>query len=52
MVSGIVRAGGAALLLGLTGGPLHARFAWRIAAQSGAMENRLDVLEWFKRGCP
>ncbi len=27
-------------------------FAWRIAAQSGAMENRLDVLEWFSRDCP
>jgi hypothetical protein len=27
-------------------------FAWRIAAQSGAMENRLDVLEWFRRDCP
>lgn len=27
-------------------------FAWRIAAQSGAMENRLDVLERFRRECP
>jgi hypothetical protein len=27
-------------------------FAWRIAAQSGAMENRLEVLRWFTRDCP
>jgi hypothetical protein len=27
-------------------------FAWRIAAQSGAMENRLDVLQWLARDCP
>jgi hypothetical protein len=27
-------------------------FAWRIAAQSGAMENRLEVLQWFARDCP
>jgi hypothetical protein len=27
-------------------------FAWRIAAQSGAMENRLDILERFRRECP
>ncbi|HEU5171080.1 MAG TPA: hypothetical protein VFU46_11115 [Gemmatimonadales bacterium] len=26
-------------------------FAWRIAAQSGAMENRLEVLSWFERDC-
>jgi hypothetical protein len=26
-------------------------FAWRIAAQSGAMENRLDVLQRFEREC-
>ena len=31
---------------------LRREFAWRIAAQSGAMENRLDVHEWFKRDCP
>jgi hypothetical protein len=27
-------------------------YAWRIAAQSGAMENRLDVLLRFERECP
>jgi hypothetical protein len=27
-------------------------YAWRIAAQSGAMENRLDVLERFRQECP
>jgi hypothetical protein len=27
-------------------------FAWRIAAQSGAMENRLQVLERFRAECP
>jgi hypothetical protein len=27
-------------------------FAWRIAAQSGAMENRLDIVERFRRECP
>jgi len=27
-------------------------FAWRIAAQSGAMENRLDILQRFRRECP
>jgi hypothetical protein len=27
-------------------------YAWRIAAQSGAMENRLDVLQRFERECP
>jgi hypothetical protein len=27
-------------------------YAWRIAAQSGAMENRLDVLQRFVRECP
>jgi hypothetical protein len=27
-------------------------YAWRIAAQSGAMENRLDVLQRFARECP
>jgi hypothetical protein len=27
-------------------------FAWRIAAQSGAMENRLEILRWFERDCP
>lgn len=26
-------------------------FAWRIAAQSGAMENRLEVLQLFERQC-
>jgi hypothetical protein len=26
-------------------------FAWRIAAQSGAMENRLDILQRFRREC-
>lgn len=26
-------------------------FAWRIAAQSGAMENRLEVLARFRRAC-
>ena len=26
-------------------------YAWRIAAQSGAMENRLDVLQRFRREC-
>lgn len=26
-------------------------FAWRIAAQSGAMENRLDVVRRFEREC-
>lgn len=26
-------------------------YAWRIAAQSGAMENRLDVLERFRSEC-
>ena len=31
---------------------LRREFAWRIAAQSGAMENRLEVLEWFRRDCP
>jgi hypothetical protein len=33
-------------------GALRREFAWRIAAQSGAMENRLEVLEWFTRDCP
>ncbi len=27
-------------------------FAWRIAAQSGAMENRLQVVERFRQECP
>jgi hypothetical protein len=27
-------------------------YAWRIAAQSGAMENRLDILQRFRRECP
>jgi len=27
-------------------------YAWRIAAQSGAMENRLDILARFERECP
>lgn len=27
-------------------------FGWRIAAQSGAMENRLDIIERFQRECP
>jgi hypothetical protein len=27
-------------------------FAWRIAAQSGAMENRLEILERLTRECP
>jgi hypothetical protein len=27
-------------------------FAWRMAAQSGAMENRLEILQWFERDCP
>ena len=26
-------------------------FAWRIAAQSGAMENRLDIVARFEREC-
>jgi|GEM_PF-3482261 len=26
-------------------------FAWRIAAQSGAMENRLDIAQRFRREC-
>jgi hypothetical protein len=26
-------------------------YAWRIAAQSGAMENRLDILQRFRREC-
>ncbi|MGH7498260.1 MAG: hypothetical protein ACREL3_05345 [Gemmatimonadales bacterium] len=31
---------------------MRREFAWRIAAQSGAMENRLDVLQRFRRECP
>jgi len=33
--------------------PIETRreFAWRIAAQSGAMENRLEVLQRFEREC-
>jgi hypothetical protein len=27
-------------------------YAWRISAQSGAMENRLDVLQRFRQECP
>ncbi|HEX5387952.1 MAG TPA: hypothetical protein VFW66_14710 [Gemmatimonadales bacterium] len=27
-------------------------YAYRISAQSGAMENRIDVLEMLKRACP
>lgn len=27
-------------------------FAWRIAAQSGAMENRLEILQRLERECP
>ncbi len=27
-------------------------FGWRIAAQSGAMENRLDIIERLARECP
>ena len=27
-------------------------FAWRIAAQSGAMENRLDIVQRFEHECP
>ncbi len=27
-------------------------FAWRIAAQSGAMENRLQIVQRFERQCP
>ncbi len=27
-------------------------FAWRIAAQSGAMENRLDIVQRFHQECP
>lgn len=30
---------------------LRREFAWRIAAQSGAMENRLDVTQRFEREC-
>ena len=30
---------------------LRREFAWRIAAQSGAMENRLDVAQRFEREC-
>lgn len=26
-------------------------YAWRIAAQSGAMENRLDIVQRFEREC-
>ena len=26
-------------------------YAWRIAAQSGAMENRLDIIQRFRREC-
>lgn len=32
-------------------GELRREYAWRIAAQSGAMENRLDVLQRFEREC-
>ena len=31
---------------------LRRDYAWRIAAQSGAMENRLQVLQRFKLECP
>jgi hypothetical protein len=27
-------------------------FAWRISAQSGAMENRLQIVQRFERECP
>lgn len=30
---------------------LRRELAWRIAAQSGAMENRLDVIQRFEREC-
>ena len=32
-------------------GELRREFAWRIAAQSGAMENRLDIAHRFEREC-
>jgi hypothetical protein len=31
---------------------LRRDYAWRIAAQSGAMENRLQVLQRFQLECP
>ncbi|MEO7986155.1 MAG: hypothetical protein ABI766_06445 [Gemmatimonadales bacterium] len=37
---------------GADGAETRREFAWRIAAQSGAMENRLDILERFRRECP
>jgi hypothetical protein len=41
-----------AVARGADSSALRREFAWRIAAQSGAMENRLEVLQWFVRDCP
>ena len=36
---------------GAVPGELRREFAWRIAAQSGAMENRLDIMHRFETEC-
>jgi hypothetical protein len=41
-----------AVIQGVDTMDLRRDFAWRIAAQSGAMENRLQVLQRFQRECP
>ncbi len=41
-----------ALTAGADTAALSREYAWRIAAQSGAMENRLDVLALFRQRCP
>jgi hypothetical protein len=40
-----------ALSQGADSAATRREYAWRIAAQSGAMENRLDVLLRFEREC-
>jgi hypothetical protein len=40
-----------AVAQGADSGETRREYAWRIAAQSGAMENRLDVLQRFRREC-
>ena len=41
-----------AVAQGADSGETRREYAWRIAAQSGAMENRLDILQLFRRECP
>jgi hypothetical protein len=40
-----------AVVAGADSASLRREYAWRIAAQSGAMENRLDIAQRFEREC-